>query len=212
MPSSLHLFIRHCLIGYFSGANWSHLNTSFLSTESSISSMQRLLTFAYLLFHGRSLGRKKAGSKLNVGLDADGYLPAFMDMTKGKDHEIKWARTLNLPKGSFVCYDRGFTDYQWYNQLASQSIFFVARLKKNAEVKYLLKRPGRKSSGISNDQTIRLKGVEKELRLVCVYGPGNRHQVPICNQRPTTSKPKRLLISTRSVGRSSCSSSGSSKT
>ena len=115
--------------------------------------------------------QKKGGIKLNVGLDADGYLPAFMDMTKGKDHEIKWARTLNLPKGSFVCYDRGFTDYQWYNQLASQSIFFVARLKKNAEVKYLLKRPGRKSSGISNDQTIRLKGVEKELRLVAYTDP-----------------------------------------
>ena len=115
--------------------------------------------------------QKKGGIKLNVGLDADGYLPAFMDMTKGKDHEIKWARTLNLPKGSFVCYDRGFTDYQWYNKLASQSIFFVARLKKNAEVKYLLKRPGRKSSGISNDQIIRLKGVEKELRLVAYTDP-----------------------------------------
>ncbi len=76
--------------------------------------------------------QKKGGIKLNVGLDAGGYLPAFMDMTKGKDHEIKWARTLNLPKGSFVCYDRGFIDYQWSNKLASQSIFSVARLKKNA--------------------------------------------------------------------------------
>ena len=115
--------------------------------------------------------QKKGGIKLNVGLDADGYLPAIMDVVKGKDHEIKWARTLSLPKGSFDCYDRGFTDYQWYNQLASQSIFFVARLKKNAEVEYLLKRPGRKSSGISNDQTIRLKGVEKELRLVAYTDP-----------------------------------------
>jgi len=26
-----------------------------------------------------------------MGLDADGYLPTFMDMTDGKVHEVNWA-------------------------------------------------------------------------------------------------------------------------
>jgi IS4 transposase len=39
-------------------------------------------------------------------------------------------------------------------------------LKKNADVEYLLKRSGRKSNGISNDQQIKLNGVEVPLRLV----------------------------------------------
>lgn len=110
--------------------------------------------------------QKKGAIKLHMGLDADGYLPAFMDMTKGKIHEITWARTLTAPKGSFFCFDRGFTDYGWYNDLTSNSIFFVTRLKSNADVEYLLKRAGRKSPGVTNDQTIRLKGVEQPLRLV----------------------------------------------
>jgi len=40
-----------------------------------------------------------------------------MDM--GKMHEINWARTLKLPKGSFVCFDRGFTYYALYNDLST---------------------------------------------------------------------------------------------
>jgi hypothetical protein len=30
--------------------------------------------------------------------------------------------------------DRGYTDYAWYNQLNSQDIFFVTRLRKNAAI------------------------------------------------------------------------------
>jgi hypothetical protein len=115
--------------------------------------------------------QKKGAIKLHVGLDADGHLPVFMDMTKGKEHEISWARALKLPKGSFVCIDRGFTDYRWYSDLTTNSVFFVSRLKSNADVQYLLKRAGRKSLGVTNDQAIRLKGVEQPLRLVAYTDP-----------------------------------------
>jgi hypothetical protein len=115
--------------------------------------------------------QKKGAIKLHVGLDADGHLPVFMDMTKGKEHEINWARTLQLPKGSFVCIDRGFTDYRWYSDLTTNAVFFVSRLKSNADVQYLLKRAGRRSPGITNDQTIRLKGVDQPLRLIAYTDP-----------------------------------------
>jgi hypothetical protein len=115
--------------------------------------------------------QKKGAIKLHVGLDADGHLPVFMDMTKGKEHEINWARMLKLPKGSFVCIDRGFTDYRWYSDLTSNAVFFVSRLKSTADVQYLLKRAGRRSEGVTNDQTIRLKGVQQPLRLVAYTDP-----------------------------------------
>jgi hypothetical protein len=34
-----------------------------------------------------------------------------------REHEVKKARTLNLPKGSIVVEDLGYTDYAWYGQL-----------------------------------------------------------------------------------------------
>lgn len=111
--------------------------------------------------------KRKGAIKLHMGIDADGYLPTFMDMTDGKVHEVNWAKeTLKLPKGSFAVFDRGFTDYNWYSSLMKDGIFFVTRLKSNADVKYLLKRAGRKSRGVTNDQQIKLKKIADPLRLV----------------------------------------------
>lgn len=115
--------------------------------------------------------KRKGAIKLHMGLDADGYLPAFMDMTDGKVHEINWARTLKLPRGSFAVFDRGFTDYDWYSSLMKNGIYFVTRLKSNADVTYLLKRAGRKSPGVTNDQHIQLKGIAEPLRLVAYTDP-----------------------------------------
>jgi hypothetical protein len=111
--------------------------------------------------------KRKGAVKLHMGLDADGCLPTFMDMTDGKGHEVTWAKeTLKLPKESFIVFDRGFTDYSWYSTLMTAGIFFVTRLKRNADVESLLKRAGRKSRGITNDQQIKLKGIPGLLRRV----------------------------------------------
>ncbi len=124
------------------------------------------------VFPWASFRKRKGAIKLHMGIDADGYLPTFMDMTDGKVHEIKWAKKmLKLPRDSFVVFDRGFTDYGWYSTLMTEKIFFVTRLKSNADVEYLLKRAGRKSRGITNDQQIRLKGIKDPLRLVAYTDP-----------------------------------------
>ena len=125
------------------------------------------LISALLFFPWAEFRKRKGAIKLHMGKDADGYLPTFMDMTDGKVHEINWAKeTLKLPKGSFAVFDRGFTDYGWYSTLMADGIFFVTRLKSNADVKYLLKRAGRRSRGVTNDQQIKLKGITDPLRLV----------------------------------------------
>ena len=110
--------------------------------------------------------QKKGAIKLHVGLSSDGYLPEFFDATKGNVHEIHWAKSLKLPAGSFVVFDRGYTDYGWYQSLSDSGVFFVARLKDNALVEYFKKRPGRKSPGVMLDQEIALSGVKDKLRLV----------------------------------------------
>lgn len=60
----------------------------------------------------------------------------------------------------------------------ADEIFFVTRLKSNADVEYLLKRAGRKSQGVTNDQQIRLKGIADSLRLVAYTDPetGNNYR------------------------------------
>ena len=100
----------------------------------------------------------KGAVKLHVGLDHDGMLPSFLTITDGKTHDITAARALQLPKGSIVVMDRGYTDYTWYNQLNSQGIFFVTRLRKNARYRVIERRSVSKSKGLTCDQTIQLTG------------------------------------------------------
>jgi putative transposase len=102
----------------------------------------------------------KGAVKLHVGLDHDGLLPAFMTITDGKTHDITAARTLTLPKGSIVVFDRGYTDYAWYNQLNSQAIFFVTRQRKNACYRVTERRKVDKSKGLTSDQSIELTGAK----------------------------------------------------
>jgi putative transposase len=118
------------------------------------------------LFPWAKYRKSKGAAKLHIGLDADGYLPAFVDLTEGKEHEINMARELELPKGSYVVFDRGYTDYAWYQQLCEEDIRFVTRLKRNAVTISGPKRRGRKSPGVLQDQQIQLKGVAGTYRRV----------------------------------------------
>ena len=87
-------------------------------------------------------------------------LPSFLAITDGKTGDITAARALQLPKGSIVAMDRGYTDYSWYSQLNSQGIFFVTRLRKNARYRVTERRTVNKSQGLTSDQTIQLTGVK----------------------------------------------------
>ena len=64
----------------------------------------------------------KGAVKLHVGLEHEGLLPAFVAITDGKTHDLTAARALQLPSGSIVVMDRGYTDYAWYNQMNNNDI------------------------------------------------------------------------------------------
>jgi putative transposase len=125
-----------------------------------------LVELTLSLFPWAKYQKNKGAAKLHVGLDADGYLPAFVDLTEGKEHEINHARELELPRGSYLVFDRGYTDYTWYRDLTEDGVFFVTRLKSNAIVTPGKKRRGRKSPGVIEDRDIRLGKLPETFRLI----------------------------------------------
>jgi hypothetical protein len=114
------------------------------------------------LFPWASFRRTKGGVKLHTLLDHGGYLPAFVAISPAREHEIKKARSLSLPKGSIIVEDLGYTDYGWYAQLTAQKIFFVTRQKRNARYEVLEQRKVNKKQGVLSDQTIRLTGAKAQ--------------------------------------------------
>lgn len=114
------------------------------------------------VFPWATFRRAKGAVKLHMGLDHSGCLPAFVSVTEGGKHEMSWARTLELPRGSFVAFDKGFVDYKWFSSLVNKGVFFVTRQKTNACYKVTERRRTNKTKGILADQTIRLTGVKRE--------------------------------------------------
>ena len=102
----------------------------------------------------------KGAIKLHMSVDHDGYLPTPVTVTEGKVTDLTEARTFALPQGGIVVFDRGHTDYGWYNKLDNQGISFVTRLKRNALTTAVERHPVNKKSGLTCDQTIHLTGTK----------------------------------------------------
>jgi hypothetical protein len=100
--------------------------------------------------------RTKGAVKLHLLLDHDGYLPVFGHVTDGKVGDVKVAQSLDFPPGSIVALDRGYTDYRLYARWTRQGVFFVTRLKVNADVVVVESRPVPKGSNVLRDEIIRL--------------------------------------------------------
>ena len=73
----------------------------------------------------------KAAMKLHVGLDHDGYLPAFSVVTDSRKSDLEGGRSMAFPKGSIVVFDKGYSDYAWLKTLDDQGVFFVTRARAN---------------------------------------------------------------------------------
>ena len=112
------------------------------------------------VFPWASFRSTKGAIKLHVGLNHDGYLPEFVTITEGKTSDVEMVRTLTFPSGSIVVVDRGYNDYDWYNQLTEKGIFFVTRLKANAQYRVINRQPVLKNKGMTSDQTIRLTSIQ----------------------------------------------------
>ena len=117
----------------------------------------------------------KGAVKLHLLLDHEGYLPVFAQVTEGKVGDVKVAQNLNFPKGSIVVLDRAYTDYRLFTRWTRQGVFFVTRLKTNADAIAYESRPLPKNSIVRRDEIIQLKPFEagrpdlEDLRCVVVW-------------------------------------------
>jgi Transposase DDE domain. len=86
-------------------------------------------------------GRKKGGIKAHTIIQEDIDLPIFVDFTAAatNDHELM-KRIFSLPKGSFITFDMGYSDYLIWKQLTEAGYKFVTRQKDNARFEIIEKR------------------------------------------------------------------------
>jgi hypothetical protein len=140
------------------------------------------------LFPWARFRRTKGAVKLHLLLDHDGYLPTFALITTGNRHDVAMARQFPLAPGSIVAVDRGYTDYRLFNQWTGNGVFFVTRLKENAQYEVVGAYNPPQNRNIVSDQIIRLtgprakNGYPHELRRIVVWdAEGEREIVLLTN-------------------------------
>ena len=111
------------------------------------------------LYDWAKFRRTKGAVKLHLVLDHDGYLPCFGVITDGKVHDVKVAHQIPFAPGTIVVDDRGYNDYRLFAHWTEAEVFFVTRMKDNAQFEVVAEREPPQNRGILSDQTIRLSGI-----------------------------------------------------
>ena len=106
------------------------------------------------VFDWAKFRRAKGAVKLHLALDHDGLLPCYGVVTDGKQHEVTVTRQWQFEPGTVLVFDRGYTDYDWFAQLTRQGVFFVTRLKSNADFIVVEDRPLPQRRGIVRDRIV----------------------------------------------------------
>ena len=85
------------------------------------------------LFPWARFRKTKSAIKLHTLMQADGSVPVFLNITDGNVHESTVAKTIPIPKGSYLAIDRAYHDFEQYNLYINNNIRFVTRMKTNAK-------------------------------------------------------------------------------
>jgi Transposase DDE domain/Domain of unknown function (DUF4372) len=109
------------------------------------------------MFDWAHFRQTKGAVKLHLLLDHDGYLPVFGHVTDGKTGDVKVAQTLDFPKGSIVALDRGYVDYHLFTRWTREGVYFVTRLKANADIQIVERHSVPAGGNILKDETVRLQ-------------------------------------------------------
>jgi Transposase DDE domain/Domain of unknown function (DUF4372) len=140
-----------------------------------------LIELCATVFDWAQYRRTKGAVKLHLLLDHQGLLPSYALVTEGRVHESRVARTLRFEPGTIVVFDRGFTDYAWFAALDADGVFFVTRMKDNADYGVLERRPVPERGPVQRDEIVFLYKLARSgqrdlfLRRIEVWDEAQRH-------------------------------------
>ena len=135
------------------------------------------------MFPWAKFRRTKGAIKLHLLLDHDGYLPTYAYIENAKRHDVTIARKVPLSAGSIIAMDRAYNDYKLYAQWTENGIYFVTRLKDNADYMFLEVRDVPQNRNILADELIMFDGYYSKknypypLRRIVVWDDENQRSI-----------------------------------
>jgi Transposase DDE domain/Domain of unknown function (DUF4372) len=120
------------------------------------------ITLCLSMFRWAKFRTRKGALKIHTLLDHRGHLPSALVITDGKGADIKAAQRFHFEPDSILVVDRAYVDYCWLSQLCHQGVWWVTRLKKRMDFQVVERRPVDRSTGVTSDWTIRIRGAKAD--------------------------------------------------
>lgn len=137
------------------------------------------------LFDWAKFRTKKGAIQMHTLFNNKEQIPCFLNITEAKKHELPVARDTwkkwNLVKESILVFDRAFIDYEWFNDLDEEDIFFVTRAKSNMQY-VAIEQQEVTEKNVLKDEIIELvleeaeKAYPKKLRLITYWDKENQKE------------------------------------
>ena len=129
-------------------------------------------------------GKKKGGVKVHMLIDAKEGIAKFVRITAAKVHDSTFLKFIDLPKNSFVVFDKAYNKYKVFAEWTKRKLYFVTRMKDNA-VYTVLK--------VIQENNL-LKGIIKEEKIKLEYKEGKQIKTVILRRITFIDDENRLFV------------------
>jgi IS4 transposase len=115
--------------------------------------------------------KQKGGIKAHTMINAYENVPCLIRYSAAAKHDHTFLKEINLPKGSFIIFDKAYNDYLQYKRFTDNGVWFVTLQKENAIYQIVEEYdiPDNIDEGVIKDEAIYLSyqenGQENEIKL-----------------------------------------------
>ena len=96
-----------------------------------------LIRLCLKYFNWAQYRKNTGGIKIHTLFDLESLCPEKVFMTTGKPHDSLLINVMGFEIGHTYLFDRGYNNYDMYDWMCEDRIFFITRLKKNAAIEVL---------------------------------------------------------------------------
>lgn len=103
-------------------------------------------------------GKKKGGVKAHMLIDAKEGIAKFVRITAAKVHDSTFLKFIDLPKNSFVVFDKAYNKYKMFAEWTVRKLYFVTRMKDNAVYEVIrIIQDNNVNTGVIKEEKIKLE-------------------------------------------------------
>lgn len=102
-------------------------------------------------------GKKKGGLKVHMAIQSKQDVPCLIRVTSAATNDTVFTKGMQLPKGSYVVFDKGYHSHSQYNEFDKQGVYWITRPRHNSVIEVVKQNPvseKEKELGILKDEQI----------------------------------------------------------